>query len=625
MGVPFQEEVDVSNYFPGAEFEKTLSGIESALGGESSLIILSGPEGTGKSMLCHLICTQEGVRSVYFPRPVEAFGEVVATIAVELGILGDLDAAGARPEDTIARIVDALKSTGEPVLLVFDEAENIYPATLERIRRMGDQLLREGCRLHTLFSGRPAFIDSCNQSYAADFEKVREFFYELAPLGEDEVAAYIYSVVEKQLSPRGTAREIFTLEKVAKICAASHGNLRAVNRLAREAMSGGGDDSAFVTLLETVEEEVVGQSEEPGVVDVVDDGGPGVRNPWFDQLQKYRRPLLVALLLVGVPVAGWLFFSGGEEPAVVPEKPAAPTRVSGEEAEEAFVRAEEAALHQPLDRGEPSVALSTVTEEKTAVNTESDEGEKQPEENGEGQQGEQSSAPQEESLAKAPAAANDGLGQGEEESLDDSRELSPPSPPPGRVISPLHRKKMFAVAARAAGGGEGARSQPVVSPAAPKVVKTNDSAELPVLRPSGREKRRVASSSPVNSRVTAVNRPRSAEEMRIERLLQNRLVAGMGWQRGTRNRLYTVQLMVLNSDAAMANLKRMLADDKHRYLVSDLYLFSKGVNPERLMVFYGEFPTVDEANRALRKLPPFLRGYRPRTLSIKDAMRKVHR
>lgn len=613
MVAPFQKEVDTSNYFPGAEFEKILSGVDGVLTGDASLMILTGPEGTGKTMLCQILCEQDDFDSVYFPHTVEAFGEVVATIAVDLGITGELEAAGGNPDDTIGRISEALKKGDRPALVVFDEAENIYLATLERIRKMIDIFHCAGCKLHVLFAGRPGFIENYEQLNIVDFEEIPEYFYTLSPLSEDEVMAYVFSTVEKKIDPLDATRNAFSFEKVEQICSAARGSLRAVNNLSRAAMKNPGDDSSFMTLRDAVEEENArGGFGEPSFTEMLHRMGAGLSSRAGDWVKEHRRLVLIGVLTLGLCLLAWMFFSRGNEQGTVHEviknESGNGKVLSGIAAEEEFKKAEKAALQAAIP-GEKSSEIKgpeAVVAPQMKVLQKTETGEK---------------------VVTETAMAGDGAGEGEVENLDDiGRSLSGVSRPEKIVkISPLHRKKKYNVPQPDEILAEVVKK----AKAAPAISAQPTKEKVVILHPTGREKRRsvnpatgtTGSTSPVlRDDVSA-----SPGGIRVERLLQNRLVAGMGWQSGAKDRMYTVQLMVLNSGAAVNNLKSMLAEERYRYLVSNLYLFRRGVYPERLMVFYGEYRTMKDAALALKELPPFLRNYNPWALSIKDAMVKVRR
>ncbi|MBM9518513.1 ATP-binding protein [Desulforhopalus vacuolatus] len=612
MVAPFQDEVDTSNYFPGAEFEKILSGVDGVIIGDASLMILTGPEGTGKTMLCRILCEQDDFDSVYFPHTVETFGEVVATIAVDLGISDEVEAIDGDPDDTIGRIAEALKKSDRPALVVFDEAENIYLATLERIRKMIDIFRREGCRVHILFAGRPVFIENYEQLNIVDFEEIPESFYTLNLLSEDEAKAYVFSTVEKKIDPLDVARNAFSLEKVEQICSAARGCLRAVNRLSRAAMKNPGDDSSFMTLIDEVEEEnSKGGFGEPGFAEMLRRMGSKLFRSAGGWMKEHWQPVLLGVLIPGLCLSAWMFFSGSNEqesvPDVIQNESGESDFQSGSAAEEEFKKAERDALQAAMTGEEPE-RPEAITASRVKVSHERETGEKI-------------------AAATETEAADDGSGEGKMEKLDDvGLSLSGVSRPEEIVkISPLYRKKKYNVLRPneiLAQVVKKAKTAPALSSRATKE-------KVVILHPTGREKRRSANfateTTEVLSPLSLENVSASPGEIRVERLLQNRLVAGMGWKNGAKDRMYTVQLMILTSQVAVNNLKRMLAEEQYRYLASNLYLFIRGNNPGRLMVFYGEYRTMKEATRALKGLPPFLRNYHPWALSIKNAMVKVRR
>lgn len=111
----------------------------------------------------------------------------------------------------------------------------------------------------------------------------------------------------------------------------------------------------------------------------------------------------------------------------------------------------------------------------------------------------------------------------------------------------------------------------------------------------------------------------------VDQLYKKRLMAGTPWYNNEKNHKYTVQIMVLTSDTAEANLKKMLQEDSYRQEAGNFYIFKKVTTSDTLFVFYGEYATIAEARLAQNNLPQFLRSHKPYAISIKGAMAKVRR
>lgn len=150
---PFQEEVVVENYFACANRGEVLSQIKEAVQSGATLMVLTGEEGSGKTMICRLlehqlspICT-----TVFLPRTVDSFEEAVQIIARELGLIDVAELEGGDIELTLEQINGFLLEESINLFIIFDEAENLFLATLERIRKMLDRAIGAGVQMHILF------------------------------------------------------------------------------------------------------------------------------------------------------------------------------------------------------------------------------------------------------------------------------------------------------------------------------------------------------------------------------------------------------------------------------------------------------------------------------------------
>ncbi len=253
---PFQEESSLENFFTGTQRGELLSQVKEAVVDGAPLLVLTGDEGSGKTMLCRML-EQNGPAdflTVLFPRTVESFDDVVRIVAMRLGL--KLTEA---PEDrgtggALESVITTLKSEQKKLLIVFDEAENIYLATLERIRKMLDQVTGAGARVHILFSGRNAFLENCEQLTICDFQNSDELHFELQPLSVDETSDYLagcshyFGDFDKD--------ELFDNETVKNIYEVAKGNFRMTNILAEESLKTRGEGTSFMVLLDSVKGEV---------------------------------------------------------------------------------------------------------------------------------------------------------------------------------------------------------------------------------------------------------------------------------------------------------------------------------------------------------------------------------
>lgn len=106
-------------------------------------------------------------------------------------------------------------------------------------------------------------------------------------------------------------------------------------------------------------------------------------------------------------------------------------------------------------------------------------------------------------------------------------------------------------------------------------------------------------------------------------LFQERLRASAGWLAGSYRGQYTIQLMMLSSDQAVANVQKLFVQDEYSSIMDKLYILRKKTNPPTLFVFYGTFASMEDARQARNRMPIFLRKHHPYALSIADALTKT--
>jgi type II secretory pathway predicted ATPase ExeA/septal ring-binding cell division protein DamX len=260
---PFQEEIVLENYFDGANRGEVLAQMVEAIKNEEEavFIVLTGDDGSGKTMMCRLLeqrALSFGLcKTVFFPRTVDSFDDVVHCITSELSP----DEWSDNTEDAVDWIVSFLLGQSVELLVIFDEAENMFLATLERIRKMFDRVSEAGARMHILFSGRKTFLENCDQLSLCDFQKSNELYFALTPLSENETVDYLENCVVRL--PGSDGKKVFTDEVVDNIYSLAQGNFRITNMLGEESMKIHGGDTSFMVLLESVKDGGVKVKKQP--------------------------------------------------------------------------------------------------------------------------------------------------------------------------------------------------------------------------------------------------------------------------------------------------------------------------------------------------------------------------
>ncbi|KJR98601.1 MAG: hypothetical protein VR65_18895 [Desulfobulbaceae bacterium BRH_c16a] len=566
---PFQDKIVLENFYPGANRGEVLCLMTEALERGVALMVLSGEEGSGKTMLCRMLESSASrfCITVFFPHTVESFEDVVKVVAMRMGLKADAAGQeGKSIEAMLNRITAQLKQESTGLLIIFDEAENIYLATLERVRKMLDRVTHAGAHMYIVFSGRKTFLENCNQLSLCDFKTSTELLFDLAPLSEQETAEYLRTCSMKLEGP--DRKKVFNDEVVRNIFSLAKGNFRTTNLLAEESLSTHGDDTSFMVLLESVKEEA--ESEE----------GATPQNT----LHLFKRYAHYVPWIGGVGCVLLLLFflmrpGGGERVAAQPN-------VDSEKGSAENVQVE---VREPAE--------STTIEEKAIVVKPSLDSEALPP----GPDNVQEST--QELLSDSGAVdKNTGFEEATPPVIDRAISVEvvqqttevevQPTPPPAKVVIP--------------------------PPSVEKVIVLRQ--DKPLKRKKGVDS---DSKGPVRlqSRTEAQTQPNA--RLSVNRLLQKRVSAGVAWAKGVKEDAYTMQLMVLTDKNAEGNLKKMLEQPRYRQEAGNFFIFKKAAGSEIIFVFYGEYPNLAKARLAQNSLPSFLRDHQPYAISIKGAMAKV--
>ncbi len=302
---PFQEQFEQGNFYSGAGRGEVLQRLREAVATGVPLLVVTGAEGSGTSTLARMFHENLPARtvSVLFGGMVESFEEVVRLAAVRLGLDPGRFRPGGQLEVVIAEIVSRMRQEGLGLVLIFDQAEVIYLATLERVRRMLDRLAAEGVRMHLVFAGRHTFLDNFDRLAICDFAVDQAERITLSPLSEAETAAYLVHCLQRfwgGQDDQGIERTV-----IGDIYRSAQGNFRLTNQAAEEALINRQDDASFLTLLKTMEQELAPPA-------------APARAPRPKSWPQGNRRLLWAGGLAVTAVAALLFlFMAGERPEVV--------------------------------------------------------------------------------------------------------------------------------------------------------------------------------------------------------------------------------------------------------------------------------------------------------------------
>ena len=543
---PFREGFDTALFFPGAGRGELLGKLKSAINESVALLILTGEEGCGKSMMCRMIAKElpSEYILVHFPETFDSFEDVTRHIAQKMKItLADGVAVG-DIRDLLLEVWERLAEKNQRMLLIFDRAERIHLATLERIRKMLDIVNQTGIAFQILFAGRSGLLENLKNLSLCNFQGAMERHFSVEPLDLSTTHSYLNFCMNRG---KNEGKEFFSPEMSEKIFMIADGNIRMTNTLAEESLRLFAAGPSFMV--------------PPGNVQAaVRETLPRGKSGGWDYAsckeiflanKKWIIPAgagLGILLLLLVLRIGEISDVQDNKLAPKVATPSAEVRNIQKEPEEIKVE-----------------AVTTDTEEPQGTEREK-------------------SAEQQIPAAIAPAAA-EGV----------------------NITKPAVEKPVDA--------------PPLASTNTPPV---NTRLVGPQTKKTVPEKVHISKKPLVVQKAFRPEKASIAKKLPVEKVFTGRIAASAKWVIGEKNDHFTLQLMVLGAEGAEKKLKEMLAQKQYQEVANRLFILRRAASPPLVLVFYGEYPTMNDARKAKDALPAFLLRNNPYAISVRGAVKKAN-
>lgn len=561
---PFKEEPDVNIFYPGGQREVVCKALISDIITGKPLVKFIGSEGSGKTLICRIIAKKVPGNTdvVYIDNPIGSFDDLLRVICLDLGMHPSGGHESVNFVHELHGLLDKRRQQNKKVLIIVDEAEKLFLATLERLVRSICEA-EEGDVLRIVLAGRPGLDANLEQLaiYCANVD-INAGHY-LEPLDEEETSEYLMYRLEAAGLSLDQHEDFFSDGALAKIYASSQGNMRMINILAEESLQNSCSVKSFMVLLDhvTVDDET-DEHATPLVTRVMEKLEGAVA--FFQENKLLAGAGAAAIILVFV--IGMLV-SGGEE-QLDPVAPSLPPEQENTIEAAAGVPAVEPPLETvPVPAVEPEKEL---TEEKN--------GEVVP--------------PPVAELTQVPESV----------AIEEDVIVEPLDTPVVQETPPAsNQEKPAIIIVRPEGKKRAPDALPLVA-AEPPPPPPEVAAQKPVERPSEK----------------VMYKGRDGEL-----LFRERRRASAGWLAEAFRGGYTIQLMMLTSNNAEGNLKRMLVQDQYHDIKDQLYILRKKSSPPTLFVYYGIYDSMDQARKERNIMPVFLRKHHPYAVSINDALKKT--
>jgi len=328
---PFSLTPDLRFAYHSRSHTHALDEVTSALRRREGLIVVTGPVGTGKTMLCRSMLESFESRtflSVILDPGLEV-EDLLRKILTDFGILSGVDAAGPGPMTEVTRhqyvttlqqFLASLIPLQAHAVIMIDEAQRLNPRVLEEIRLLSNFETDEAKLLQIVLVGQPELDEMLRRPQMQQLNQRVARRCELQPLSEGEVGDYIERRLTVAASPAALAGKPdaeepdlsqlvkFSSEAVKTVAGISGGIPRVVNTLCDRAL-----DVAYERQIRTVDPDSVIAAADRLQLDVPTQiSSPGG--------QRNRLLLIAGVVLLLVVLAAWWFMSASS--GVVDRSPA---------------------------------------------------------------------------------------------------------------------------------------------------------------------------------------------------------------------------------------------------------------------------------------------------------------
>lgn len=231
---PFRSLPDASRYYPATGHEVALSQLLQGLAEEEGLLLLGGEPGIGKTLLCHCLLQRVGdVRSAFLtnshlPNRVALLQAILYELSLPYEGRGEQDLRLALTDNLLAHC-----ASGEPTLLLVDEAHHLTPDLLEELRLLANLEGGAGRALQVVLVAQRRLLDTLDRRELTSFRQRLSVRASLEPLAEAEAADYLLHHLR---AAGGRPEKIVSSEGLEVLARGTGGVPRLLNQAAHRAL-----------------------------------------------------------------------------------------------------------------------------------------------------------------------------------------------------------------------------------------------------------------------------------------------------------------------------------------------------------------------------------------------------
>jgi len=226
---PFSLVPDPDLLYPSRRHRRALALMEYGLSSGAAFAVITGEVGAGKTTLLKYFLRTIGadVTVGLISNTHASLGDVLDWVTSAF----DLQPPARDPATLYNHFVDFVLqqyAEGRRTMLFVDEAQNVGPAMLEKLRMLSNINAGKDLLLQIVLIGQPELLEELNRPELRQFAQRVSISYHLGPLDAEETAAYVLH----RLAKVGGRRDIFSADALAVLHYFTGGVPRLINNLA---------------------------------------------------------------------------------------------------------------------------------------------------------------------------------------------------------------------------------------------------------------------------------------------------------------------------------------------------------------------------------------------------------
>jgi general secretion pathway protein A len=236
---PFNLTPDPDFLYMSNSHKKAMTYLKYGIETKEGFIQLSGEIGSGKTTILRSLLRglDREIRAAYIVNPRGTFRQILRTLLDQLNVVPfRLDYSKERLLDKFHEFLKSQEALNHPVVLIFDEAQNLDISTLEELRMLSNYETDKKKLVQIILVGQPELREKLDRPELVQLRQRIAVRAHLGPLSAEETHAYI----EHRLKVAGSDGSIrFEPEACAAVQAHSNGIPRRINVLCNNVMLAG--------------------------------------------------------------------------------------------------------------------------------------------------------------------------------------------------------------------------------------------------------------------------------------------------------------------------------------------------------------------------------------------------